>query len=405
MSQLDQRALMTFVVIAVCLLGASLGVRAAFPAFWRTVGRRLLVFLLVAAAALAWGWRGRATFGTPAGTAWLYLTGMTALLTSSVALLLSAPVWTALGVWTKRLLARPARAAPSTVDPGRRRFLRGASGALPAMAVAVGPVGAVSATLKPVLREIDVKSRQVPAGLDGFTLLHITDVHLGAFIEPEQLQAVVDAVQARGVVPDCVVLTGDICDSYPKLAPALRILHTLAPKAGIFASIGNHEIYRGRDEAARIYAEEGVRLLCDDGVALSHGRERLWLCGADDPARGLDGPAAFLARTVEASVAGCPPDITCKVLLSHRPRGFVAAAAHGVTLTLSGHTHGAQMALFGRSLLEPLWPESFLLGLYRRGDSALYTSAGLGHWFPFRLNCPCEVALVTLRAGSAGLST
>ena len=69
-----------------------------------------------------------------------------------------------------------------------------------------------------------------------------------------------------------------------------------------------------------------------------------------------------------------------------------------MALTLSGHTHGAQMALFGRSLLEGLIPMKYLLGLYRKDDSVLFTTAGLGHWFPFRLNCPTEAALITLRS-------
>ena len=66
-------------------------------------------------------------------------------------------------------------------------------------------------------------------------------------------------------------------------------------------------------------------------------------------------------------------------------------------MTLSGHTHGGQVAVAGRSVFEPLLPRSYLLGHYQAGESHLYTSAGLGHWLPFRLGCPCEGALITLR--------
>jgi uncharacterized protein len=104
-----------------------------------------------------------------------------------------------------------------------------------------------------------------------------------------------------------------------------------------------------------------------------------------------------LSKTVRRSLAGCPDDVKTRILLSHRPEGFEEAARQGVTLTLSGHTHGAQAAFFGRSWLEWALPKSYLLGTYKNGQSHLYTSAGLGHWFPFRLNCPCEVALVVLR--------
>ena len=272
-------------------------------------------------------------------------------------------------------------------------------------AVATGPVGAVAASTRPVLTELELKSRSVPAALDGLTVLQLTDVYLGVFIHEDQFQAVVDLVRARGVVPDLVVLTGDIADDYSQLPSALAKLAVLAPPLGTFATLGNHEIYRGREQAQRIYQDAGIRFLCNDGVLLEKNGARLWLAGADDPGRGLDGPAAFLARSVDRALAQCPDDLRCRILLSHRPRGFVRAREHGVTLTLSGHTHGAQMAAFGRSLLAPLWPESFLLGHYQhehtRGRCHLYTSAGLGHWMPFRLNCPTEVALVTLRTDNA----
>jgi predicted MPP superfamily phosphohydrolase len=84
-------------------------------------------------------------------------------------------------------------------------------------------------------------------------------------------------------------------------------------------------------------------------------------------------------------------------MLSHRPAAFDAAAENGVDLTLAGHTHGAQVGLFGRSLLEPLWPEARLWGHYRQGVSQLYTSSGVGHWFPFRLGCPSEAPVIELR--------
>ena len=172
------------------------------------------------------------------------------------------------------------------------------------------------------------------------------------------------------------------------------------------------------DDSISVHDENGATtdrgtalpwVLVGGGVVLERNGARLWLAGADDPARGLDGPAAFLARTVADALSPCPADITCKVLLSHRPRAFDTAPSHGATLTLSGHTHGAQMALFGRSWLQPLWPESFLLGHYTRrgqtGTSHLYTSAGLGHWMPFRLNCPCETVLITLRTDVTTVDT
>jgi predicted MPP superfamily phosphohydrolase len=288
-------------------------------------------------------------------------------------------------------------------DAGRRAFLRNATAVMPASAVASGPLGAAAALGAPAIVDVEIPSASVPAALDGFTILHITDLHLGTFITPAQVAAVVDAVRARGVTPDLIALTGDISDDVTMLPETLALLQAMGARHGVVACIGNHEIYRGRDRAEACYANAGVPLLSDRGLLVESGDARLWIAGANDPARGIDGDDGFLRRSVDAAFSACPDDVACRILLSHRPRGFVAAQAHRATLTLSGHTHGGQAALLGRSLLAPLMPESFLLGRYTRRvdgdvDCHLYTSAGLGHWMPFRLNCPCEAALVRLRA-------
>ena len=79
------------------------------------------------------------------------------------------------------------------------------------------------------------------------------------------------------------------------------------------------------------------------------------------------------------------------------PEGFDPAAKAGVDLTLSGHTHGGQIGFNGKSAFEPLWPDGYLWGGYRRGASSLYTTAGFGDWFPFRLGCPSEAPLLVLK--------
>ena len=102
-----------------------------------------------------------------------------------------------------------------------------------------------------------------------------------------------------------------------------------------------------------------------------------------------------LRASVEASLQSAPSD-AFYVLMSHRSQAFDTAAPLGVHLTLSGHTHGLQMGLAGRSLFEHLWPDSYIWGHYGGGATHLYTSAGVGHWFPFRLGCPPEAPLFTL---------
>jgi predicted MPP superfamily phosphohydrolase len=393
------RVLVPLLVMGGTIVACALLLRRTFPEAWRRwLGRLVGVTGVVGAVCFA-VWQCFRLVDPASSWSRAPILVTTLVFSSALLVAVSATVWAPLATVTRRL----------PVDERRRAFLGRIGGALPAAAAASGPLGTVAANAAPVLRELDAQSHSVPAALDGFSILHLTDVHLGVFITPAQVAAVVDAVVARGRIPDLVALTGDIADDYAQLPEALAILQRLGARHGVVASIGNHEIYRGRKRAEQIYADAGIPLLSDGGMLLEHGGARVWIAGANDPARGIDGADDFLAATVDRAFAACPADVTCRVLLSHRPRGYVRALHHRATLTLAGHTHGAQIALWGRSVASPVLPDSFLLGRYVRDTDAgachLYTSAGLGHWMPLRLNCPAEAALVTLRPAQAARST
>ena len=389
------RILLPLALIGLALLIAATLLRLGFPDAWvRWVRRSVRITVVVACIGFVC-WELLRFWRPHSFAAGLAMTLTSMVFASSIALCVSAVVWGPLAIASRH---RP-------VDVRRRAFLRRATAALPMAAAAAGPVGAVAAAARPKLSEVEFTSATVPPELDGLTILQLSDVHLGVFIHADQFQAVVDLVTARGITPDLVVLTGDIAEDYTQLPAALATLTALSAPLGMFASIGNHEIYRGREQAERIYAEAGVGFLCNNGIVLHKNGGSFWLAGADDPAKASQTPEEFLKSSVDNALRDCPPSISCKVLLSHRPRGFIRAREHAVTLTLSGHTHGAQMGAFGRSVLEPLLPQSFLLGPYHHdhvdGRCHLYTTAGLGHWMPFRLNCPTEVVLATLRAPKA----
>ena len=105
-----------------------------------------------------------------------------------------------------------------------------------------------------------------------------------------------------------------------------------------------------------------------------------------------------LERSV-AKAAHRAPAGAFKLLLCHRPDGLDAAARAGFDLVLAGHLHGGQIGLLGTSLLDWLAPGARAWGLYRRDATTLYTSAGFGHWFPFRFGCPTEAPVIVLREG------
>jgi predicted MPP superfamily phosphohydrolase len=374
------------------LCTTSLLLRAGFPSAWRTWLGRLIVVGAVLALGGFLGWQVLRFFAPTSRFSIGPVTLTTLVMGASLLVAVSSPLWGPVAFLAQR----------QPLDTRRRAFLQRLSGAIPAAAATTSPIGTATSFAEPVLRTLEVKSTTVPAALDGFTILHLTDIHLGVFIGPAQVKAVVDAVLRENKRPDLVALTGDIADDLSQLPEALASLRALGARHGIVASIGNHEIYRGRERALALYEAAGIPVLCDNGIVVEQEGAQLFVAGADDPGRGIDGSDAFLRTTVDRAFAACAADVSCRVLLSHRPRGFLPATRHGATLTLSGHTHGGQAALFRRSLATPLFPDSFLLGHYsqetERGTCHLYTSAGLGHWMPLRINCPAEAALVTLRS-------
>jgi uncharacterized protein len=314
----------------------------------------------------------------------------TILFVTAVMLLSSWPLWG----WPALRLSRP---APDVVSPGRRRLLRGI-GLVPSAASTVGPVGGAVALQHIRMTHLDVVHSDVSKELDGMRILQISDLHLGPFVGLDDVHRIVSLGQEAK--PDLVVVTGDFYDQKSLLAPALQVLQQLQPSLGTYFVFGNHEIYRGREAFINEVARARFHLLVDEHVVLTHHGAPFVLAGIDDPGE-MKAKPEWLAGRVVRSLKDTPSDSRCRILLSHRPTALDAAAASQVTLQLSGHTHGAQIGWGTRSMLEPFLPEEFLWGHYRRADTILYTSAGAGHWFPFRLGCPAEVTLLTLRAAVA----
>jgi uncharacterized protein len=226
----------------------------------------------------------------------------------------------------------------------------------------------------------------------------ISDIHVGQNLEAGQLRAFVARVNATA--PDLICITGDIADSaLSDLARFFPILGELRARFGVCAILGNHDHYAGADRvAAALRRWTPIRVLRDSAVTLELAGARLHLIGLDDRgrdwARGVQSDRR-LAELLEAAPADVPV-----LLLAHRPDIFDQAAAAQVALTLSGHTHGGQLAIpwFGgrrRNLAEFVTP--FDRGLYRSSDSFLYVNSGLGVTGQrIRLWTPREISIFEL---------
>jgi predicted MPP superfamily phosphohydrolase len=298
-----------------------------------------------------------------------------------------------LGLLGGAALARAARVpAGVPASPGRRAFLQAGVVALPASTAGASVAGFSSANAPQRIPLVPMRYPGLHPDLEGLRILHLSDLHLGAAMHASDLEALLE--RAAALHPDLVVLTGDVADDLRELEQALEVVHRHRPRLGVFASLGNHEYLHGIDVTRAVYERSPVPLLVDRGVTLPVGEAQLYLAGVDDPF-GKGDHAAFFEGAVERCATGAPPD-AFRVLLSHRPRGFFAAAARGFHLTLSGHTHGGQVGLFGVSALQPILRGEPLWGAYERNGRRLYTTSGFGHWFPFRLGCPTEAPLIVL---------
>ncbi len=291
------------------------------------------------------------------------------------------------------------------VRSSRRRFLHSTLATVPLLTGATAGYGLVRSSTPARIVPVELAYPDLAGPLDGFKILHLSDIHLGPYLDRQDLERLTHL--ASELEPDLVAVTGDICDHMPWYLDALTIIEQVAPAAGIVASLGNHEHFRGLGQVLRCFERSQTQLLVDDGFTV-HTRAGetsaeaevapLFISGCDDPQwmRGPDS-LARLERFVDESQQNTPSS-GFRLLLSHRSQAFDFAAPLGVDLTLSGHTHGFQLGAGGRSLFETWYPDRYIWGQYTKGDSQLYTSAGVGHWFPFRLGCPPEAPLITLRS-------
>ncbi len=229
------------------------------------------------------------------------------------------------------------------------------------------------------------------AALHGLRVAWISDLHAGHFMDELDLHRLFERVaQAE---PDLVCLGGDLINTHAHEALLLRepLRRLAGAPLGVWAVPGNHEYYDGSDlDVWRgVMEESGVEVLVNRGARVERGGASLWVAGVDDLVEG----EPDLERALAGRTDGEPT-----LLLAHNPDCFHESAAAGVGLTLSGHTHGGQIRVFGWSpMLDSA--RGFVEGLYRSGDALLYVGRGAGVTvLPLRWGTRGEVTVLELRA-------
>jgi predicted MPP superfamily phosphohydrolase len=202
---------------------------------------------------------------------------------------------------------------------------------------------------------------------------------------------------ANALKPDIIALTGDfVATSNEQVEPFTRAMSALKARYGVFACLGNHDIFTRSEEAiSRRLNEAGFKLLRNKNEIIDIDGAKLNVIGVDYffGTRSTSGTLEQVLRSL--SLEGTT------VLLQHAPQLFPQAAKFGIDLTLSGHTHGGQIALtFGDVIIAPARLSTmFLAGLFKIGDSHLYVNRGLGTTGPpIRINAPPEITHITLKA-------
>jgi len=287
--------------------------------------------------------------------------------------------WTVLSTVLRVVLA-----IAGVANPDRSRIV---AYAVVAVTVVLVAWGVTEAMRVPRVRAVEVQIPRLGPGLDGTKVVVLADTHFGPLDRTRWSVRTAEAVNR--LAPDIVCHAGDIADGTvaARLTQAAPLGTIRARLARVYVT-GNHEYF---GEAQNWLGWEALH---NRNVVVSRGGSDLVLAGIDDVTARSSGLPGHGANLTEA-LSGVDPDLPV-LLVAHQPRQVVQAAAAGIDLQVSGHTHGGQ-----------IWPFHYLVrfdqpsvhGLSRHGErTLLYTSRGAGFWGPpLRVFAPSEITLLTLR--------
>jgi predicted MPP superfamily phosphohydrolase len=224
----------------------------------------------------------------------------------------------------------------------------------------------------------------LPPALNGVRIALLTDIHHSALVGADDVGAAVDLTLS--LKPDLIVLGGDyvtFSDRSKYVGPVAELLAPLNAPHGVFAILGNHD--DDKDMPAAL-TQRRFTVLKDQRTRLTVRGEKLELAGIRFWTRKIVDLDRILRNAADTVL-----------LLAHDPRRLAEAAALNVHAVLSGHTHGGQVIVPGvGAIYKTRFP--ILHGLGRQANTSIFVSRGIGTvYVPVRINCPPEVALVTLR--------
>jgi predicted MPP superfamily phosphohydrolase len=304
-------------------------------------------------------------------------------------LLALEPVRLALRPWTKK----PSNEQPTaSVAMNRRVFLaRTGAAAAGAASVSLVGVGVANATGPPDLLRVPVRLRRLDSAFNGFRIAVVSDIHLGPLAGRPHTERIVRMINETE--PDLVAIVGDLVDgTVEELGSAAEPLRDLVSREGAYFVTGNHEYFvSDTAEWLRELERLGVQPLRNEHTAIRRGAAAFDLAGVNDVSGGQHSDPPDYDRALTGTSSSRPT-----ILLAHQPVQVEEAAAHGVDLQLSGHTHGGQMWPF-HYIVRAVQPS--LAGLSTVRDTQLFVTRGAGFWGPpVRIGAPPDITVVALEA-------
>lgn len=255
---------------------------------------------------------------------------------------------------------------------------------------------------------VEYAHKDIPKAFDGFRIVHISDLHLSTFDDShERFETFIEEINRHS--PDLVCFTGDMVTvGRSEAEPYTEILRKISAKHGVLSVLGNHDfmIYGFNPDGDREktvldladYQEDvlGWNLLRNENVVIE-GKDgsKLTVLGVDNANFSNQGFRTIHRGDLKKAMEGTDG---FRILLSHDPSHWSAEVVPetDIPLTLSGHTHSAQIKILGWSPAK--WSFKEIAGRYDNGDQTLYINVGLGCTAPFRLGVNPEVTVITLRS-------
>lgn len=311
------------------------------------------------------------------------------------AIFLCIPVFIVLAL-IYALVNRISHKVPVEERTGRRVFFRTVGTLVPLAAMGGAGYAAYEGQREIVVTHESFGYTNLPPGLVDYKIVQLSDIHIGPSIDLDDFDEILRLALLEH--PNRVVITGDLIDKIqwlPEVCDRLKVFAKQIPD-GVDYILGNHEFHHDVNKIVDdIKTKTPLNVLINDNIQIMGGKQPVYIAGVSyDNERRKENREAM----IDKALSGIPNNAFV-ILLAHHPEFFDEAIERNVPLTLSGHTHGGQIILFGMTWVPIGTP--YVKGRYTEKNSVCYVNNGSGHWFPIRINCPREITVITFFDGVA----